>query len=302
MAGCLSEDEELQQIISLDDTDLDTNTNSSLPVVGTTTGFTVNDLITVLDRVSSSKIKCEAELANTILANTREKKCLNPLCCFVSSLVDAFRECSDRIKKVKNNSIRAIKLEREFSTLRHAKASKLFVEWNKLMAASSVCQDEGSTKSAVYVVYQHVLQYFWSFVALKSNPCSETRSELVTVSDDVQKDEAEYEAIRHAGWAVKRARDQILSASTGISIRKSKNDTGVKKTVSKQCLLTILCRLGTDQRQDSGQFLFIINNAVLDFFIVSHKMVQDFFKCGIDSNTVVQCLKCLSESKDLRDE
>ena len=119
MAGCLSEDEELQQIISLDDTDLDTN--SSLPGVGTTTGFTVNDLIAVLDRVSSSKIKCEAELANTILANTREKKCLNPLCCFVSSHVDAIRECSDRIKKVKNNSIRAIKLEREFSTLRHAK-------------------------------------------------------------------------------------------------------------------------------------------------------------------------------------
>ena len=79
------------------------------------------------------------------------------------------------------------------------------------MAASSVCQDEGSTKSEVYVLYQHVLQYFWSFVALKSNPCSETRSEIVTVSDDVQKDEAEYEAIRHhAGWAVRRARDQIL--------------------------------------------------------------------------------------------
>ena len=88
---------------SLDDTDLDTNTN-----------FSVNDLIAVLDRVSSSKIKCEAELANTILANTREKKCLNPLCCFVSSLVDAFRECSDRIKKVKNNSILVIKSEREF--------------------------------------------------------------------------------------------------------------------------------------------------------------------------------------------
>ena len=69
MAGCLSEDEELQQIISLDDTDLDTNTNSSLPVVGTTTGFTVNDLIAVLDRVSSSKIKCEAELANTPYEN-----------------------------------------------------------------------------------------------------------------------------------------------------------------------------------------------------------------------------------------
>jgi hypothetical protein len=82
MAGCLSEDEELQQIISLNATDLDTNTNSSLPVVGTTTGFTVNDLIAVLNRVSSSKIKCEAELANTILANTCEKKCLKPVMLF----------------------------------------------------------------------------------------------------------------------------------------------------------------------------------------------------------------------------
>jgi hypothetical protein len=70
MAGCLSEDEELQQIISLNATDLDT------------TGFTVNDLIAVLNRVSSSKIKCEAELANTILANTCEKKCLKPVMLF----------------------------------------------------------------------------------------------------------------------------------------------------------------------------------------------------------------------------
>jgi hypothetical protein len=80
MAGCLSEDEELQQIISLNATDPDTN--SSLPVVVPTTGFTVNDLIAVLNRVSSSKIKCEAELANTILANTCEKKCLKPVMLF----------------------------------------------------------------------------------------------------------------------------------------------------------------------------------------------------------------------------
>ena len=48
---------------------------------------------------------------------------------FCILLDDAFREGSDRIKKVKNNRIRT-KLEREFSTLRHAKASKLFVERN----------------------------------------------------------------------------------------------------------------------------------------------------------------------------
>ena len=117
-------------------------------------------------------------------------------------------------------------------------------------------------------------------MALKSNPCSETRSEIVTVSDDVQKDEAEYEAIHHhAGWAVKRAHDQILSASTGISIRKLKNDTGVKKTVSKQCLLTILCRLGTDQRQDSGQFLFIINTYWI-FLLFCTKWYRIFSKVG----------------------
>ena len=65
------------------------------------------------------------------------------------------------------------------------------------------------------------------------------------MSDGVQKDEPEYEAIRHhAGWAVKRARDQIISASTGISIRKSKNDTGVKTTVSKQFYLHACVGLG----------------------------------------------------------
>jgi hypothetical protein len=72
-------------------------------------------------------------------------------------------------------------------------------------------------------------------------------------------DEAEKPAIRHhAGWAVKRARDGILSSSVSLSIKRSKDDS-TSTTVSKECLLNLLKRMGTDYRQDSGKFLFIIN-------------------------------------------
>jgi hypothetical protein len=56
--------------------------------------------------------------------------------------------------------------------------------------------------------------------------------------------------------------------------------------------------MGTDHRQDSGKFIFIINDALLDFLIV----LQNFFKSGIDKDTVIHGLKYLSESKDLRTE
>jgi hypothetical protein len=56
--------------------------------------------------------------------------------------------------------------------------------------------------------------------------------------------------------------------------------------------------MGTDHRQDSGKFIFIINDALLDFLIV----LQNFFKSDIDKDTVIHGLKYLSESKDLRTE
>ena len=46
----------------------------------------------------------------------------------------------------------------------------------------------------------------------------------------------------------------------------------------------------------------MINDTLLDFFIVLHKAMENFFTSGIDKDTVIHCLKYLSESKDLRTE
>jgi hypothetical protein len=45
--------------------------------------------------------------------------------------------------------------------------------------------------------------------------------------------------------------------------------------------------MGADQRQDPGKFLFIINHALLDFFYFWHKEAHNFFKFGIDKDTVI---------------
>lgn len=66
MAGCSSEDEELQCIISQDQDDPEADATRST-LVGSTAGFTVEDLIYVLKRISLSVINDEAKLATTIL-------------------------------------------------------------------------------------------------------------------------------------------------------------------------------------------------------------------------------------------
>ena len=113
--------------------------------------------------------------------------------------------------------------------------------------------------------------------------------------------EAEKQAIRHHGWAVKMARDGIHSALPPFSIKRSKDDS-TSTVVSKVYLLYLLKRIGTDHHQDSGKFLFVINDTLLDFFIVLHKVTRKFFTSGIDKDTVIHCLKYLSESKDLHTE
>ena len=75
--------------------------------------------------------------------------------------------------------------------------------------------------SLIGIVYQHIFQYFWSFVALEFS-ANFSRSDIAETevqnkTGDV--DEAKKQAIRyHAGWAVKRARDGILSAPANFLI------------------------------------------------------------------------------------
>ena len=124
-------------------------------------------------------------------------------------------------------------------------------------------------------------------------------SNLVKVTGD----EAERETIRqHAGWAVKRARDIINSGAGIISIKRSKCDDTLT-VVTKTCLLSFYEKFGVDQRQNStGKYFFIVNDAMLEFFIVLHREVDDFVQAGIERDTVVQCLRYLSVSHLVRSE
>ena len=56
--------------------------------------FTVSELGSVLETISSSMIKTEAALARAILLNTHEKELFTALG-FVSAFVEAFRPCND---------------------------------------------------------------------------------------------------------------------------------------------------------------------------------------------------------------
>ena len=109
-------EEELQLILSLDDTDVDKDDQASPSIRQLTNSFTVNEQIS----------DC---LAKAILLNTRGKELFTALDCFVSAFVEAFRQCNDCVQNVKSDSIRAIKLEREFSTLRNDQNSELFMAW-----------------------------------------------------------------------------------------------------------------------------------------------------------------------------
>ena len=125
----------IQFIISLDESNLVTDT-TRLPLVGSTTGFTAEDLVDVLQRVSLCEIKDEAKLATTILSNTHDKYGLKPLERFVSVLAIAFDQCSDRVQHLKSNAIRSVKLEREFLMLPDQSNSELFIEWNQLVSGT----------------------------------------------------------------------------------------------------------------------------------------------------------------------
>ena len=68
----------------------------------------------------------------------------------------------------------------------------------------------------------------------------------------VAADEVEKVAIRpHAGWAIKSARDTILSSPTTVSIKLSCNDS-TQVVVSKEYLLKLIDRLGKDELQEPG--------------------------------------------------
>ena len=71
-------------ILSLDDTDVQIDDKTSATIQQSTSAFTTDELIAVLERILSSTLKAEAEIATKILKNTRGKKYFTTLERFVS--------------------------------------------------------------------------------------------------------------------------------------------------------------------------------------------------------------------------
>ena len=132
MATACEENQDLESIILFDDTDADIEDDEEPPAVQqSSAAFNTQEVITILERISGSVMKSEANLANAILKNSREKNCT--LDRFVSAFVQAFETCNDTVRKYKTCSIREIRLEKQFATLRNDKDSEVFNAWNELV-------------------------------------------------------------------------------------------------------------------------------------------------------------------------
>ena len=97
------EEDDFDLILSLDDTDAEKDGKISPVFRQSTDTFAINKVMAVLERISSSTIKSEAEIATTILRDTRGKKDFATLDCFVSIFVEAFNQCNCSVKKFKSD-------------------------------------------------------------------------------------------------------------------------------------------------------------------------------------------------------
>ena len=213
MATACDENQDLESIILFDDTDADIKDDEEPAVQQSSAAFNIQEVITILERISGSVMKSEANLANAILKNTCEKNCT--LDRFVSAFVQAFETCNDTVKKYKTCSIWEIRLEKQFATLRNDKDSEVFNAWKELVGETQLPQSESSA-----VVYQHVLQHFWSCVVLKKES-GETGKESNTLANlEISGDASAQEAVhQHAGWVIKHARDVINTGNKTASSR-----------------------------------------------------------------------------------
>ena len=126
MATACEENQDLESIILFDDTDADIKDDEEPPAVQqSSAAFNTQKVITILERISGSVMKSEANLANATLKNTREKNCT--LDRFVSAFVQAFETCNDTVKKYKTCSI--FRLEKQFATLRNEKLAAGKLGW-----------------------------------------------------------------------------------------------------------------------------------------------------------------------------
>ena len=97
---------------------------------------------------------------------------------------------------------------------------------------------------------------------------------------DLDTDEDEKKAIlRHAGWAIKRARDTVSESPDNILMTEF---TDMEASLSKTILLSIFKALGNDTKNSDGKYYFVPNDSLVDLFQYLHVIVNDQLKLAIN--------------------
>ena len=290
--------EDLQMILSLAD-DADEEFMEDL-MLKEAEPFEVKEVTSVLQRLSSSCEERESRFAFEILSKIDiDSAAVDRLGTFVRELNDVVLICYKSVDKVKSQQLKMVTLEKAFTRHRFDRHSKLFEAWQHLVGVPPSNDKESN------VVFQHILQHIWSYAILRRSNSKPVSVDHVESQKDKVPDEVERVAIRqHAGWAIKRARDTILSSPTTISIKLSCNDS-THVVVSKEYLLKLIDRLGKDELQEPGKFMFMPFSQTDDFFITLHKetevlLKQESILKQTGKDAVIWALKQLSTSAILR--
>ena len=252
----------------------------------------VKEVLSVLERLSLSCEEAESRLASEILSKLDSDSDSDGAAVddnlknFVKELNDVVRNCYKSADKVKNQQLKMVSLEKEFRRYRFDNKSKLFGSWQHFVGMPA------SAKKQSDVIFQHVVQHIWSYAVLRSPDSTSVISVSDTVSTEKRKivDEVERVAIR--------------SSPSSLSIKISSSNSE-EIEVSKEYLMRLIKRLGKDELQESGKFMFIPFPETDDFFIALHKEAESLLKQEsvlkqTGKNAVIWSLQQLSTSITLR--
>ena len=169
---------------------------------------------------------------------------------FLKQISISFGNCYDKVEGIKCPKQTVIQLEKLITAL--PKSSDLLkAKWDCLI---NTCE----LKTPSFKVLNHILQHFWSCTILEKRydrlPSSNNDGFSSGYPASIKSlENIEIEVLRrHAGWAIKRARDLVQSGSATLKIQVSKADDSSFCEVSKQRLLDIFKDLGEDVLVEPG--------------------------------------------------
>lgn len=180
--------------------------------------------------------------------------------------------------------------------MKRLNSSAVSISWANILRVLKISESTASVN-----VLQHILQHCWSTIG----STVEKKDVEPHLLQSRKPDDLELMAIReHAGWAVKRARDNIKAGTEGgLKIQKSPQDTS-NCDINQAHPLALISKLGKDEKQEDGLFRFIPIDEVVVFFTYLHDIVDKLLSkdqiCCEGSKVVNRCLEHPSRDQILR--